>query len=105
MIRAIRLCILYARRRRIAVMNLTIELPDELGAAFEAHAHAQGVSPDRFVSRVLEDTLAGEIYHGHPDQKPLKTGYGSWAKYGTAPSLEEIEENRREMFRNFAKDF
>jgi hypothetical protein len=28
-----------------------------------------------------------------------------WAKYGSAPSAEEIDENRREMFRNFAKDF
>jgi len=27
------------------------------------------------------------------------------AKYGTAPSAEEIDENRREMFHGFAKDF
>jgi hypothetical protein len=27
------------------------------------------------------------------------------AKYGPAPSAEEIDENRREMFRSFAKDF
>jgi len=27
-----------------------------------------------------------------------------WAKYGRAPSAEEIDENRREMFRSFAKD-
>jgi len=26
------------------------------------------------------------------------------AKYGPAPSAEEIDENRREMFRSFAKD-
>jgi hypothetical protein len=28
-----------------------------------------------------------------------------WAKYSPAPSAEEIDENRREMFRNFAQDF
>jgi hypothetical protein len=28
-----------------------------------------------------------------------------WAKYGAAPSAEEIDENRRDLFRNFAKDF
>jgi hypothetical protein len=28
-----------------------------------------------------------------------------WAKYGPAPSAEDIDENRREMFQNFAKDF
>jgi hypothetical protein len=27
------------------------------------------------------------------------------AKYGKAPSAEEIDENRREMFRDYAKDF
>ncbi len=27
-----------------------------------------------------------------------------WAKYGSAPSAEEIDENRREKFRNFAQD-
>jgi hypothetical protein len=86
-------------------VNLTIELSDQLGAALKAYAHAKGVSPDRFVSSVLEDTLADEIHHETRARKPLKTGYGSWAKYGAAPSAEEIDESRREMFRNFAQDF
>lgn len=84
-------------------MNLTIELPDELGAALKAHAHAEGVTPDSVVSRILENSFAGEIQHAAPARKPLKTGYGSWAKFGKAPSGEEIDENRREMFRNFAQ--
>ena len=84
-------------------MPLTIELPDELGAAVKAQAQAQGVSPDRYISRVLEDTLAPEIEHRKGGQA-FETGYGMWAKYGPAPSAEEIDENRREMFRNFAKD-
>jgi hypothetical protein len=37
--------------------------------------------------------------------KPFKSGYGMLAKYGPAPSAEEIDENRREMFRGFASDF
>jgi hypothetical protein len=86
-------------------MNLTIELPDELGAALKAHARAKGVSPDRYVSLVLEDTFAEESHHASAARKPLKTGYGSWSKYGAAPSAEDIDENRREMFRNFARDF
>jgi hypothetical protein len=86
-------------------MNLTIEIPDELAAAVEAEARAKGVSRDRYVTRILADTLAGEIPQAGSSSKPLKTGYGSWAKYGTAPSAEEIDENRREMFRNFAEDF
>jgi hypothetical protein len=35
---------------------------------------------------------------------PFETGYGMWAKYGPAPSAEEIDEIRGDMFRNFAKD-
>lgn len=43
------------------LMNLTVEVRDELGAVLKAHAQAQGVSPDRIVRQVLEDTFAGEI--------------------------------------------
>jgi hypothetical protein len=28
---------------------------------------------------------------------------GSWAKYGIAPSADEIEENRKEMFANLPR--
>ena len=37
--------------------------------------------------------------------KPFTSGYGTLAKYGPAPSAEEIDENRREMFRGFGEDF
>jgi len=37
--------------------------------------------------------------------KPFTSGYGMLAKYGPAPSAEEIDENRREMFRGFGEDF
>lgn len=83
-------------------MTLNIELPDDLAAAVKAQAKAQGLSPDRYVSRVLEDTLAGS--RGQ-QMVPLETGYGMLAKYGPAPSADEIDENRREMFSSFAQDF
>jgi len=38
-------------------------------------------------------------------ETPFKTGRGIFVKYGPAPSAEEIDENRREMFRNFAQNF
>jgi hypothetical protein len=85
-------------------LNLTIELPDEIGAALKAQAQAQGVSPDRYASQVLEKTLTSAIEQEKRDQ-PFETGYGMWAKYGPAPSAEEIDENRREMFRGFAEEF
>ena len=84
-------------------MHLNIELPDALGAIVKAHAQAEGVSPDRFVSRVLENTLAADL--APQSAKPFETGYGMLAKYGPAPSAEEIDENRRDMFGAFAEDF
>ena len=85
-------------------MHLNIELPDALGAVVIAQAQAEGVSPDQFVSRVLETTLSANLHSNEP-VKPFKTGYGMLAKYGSAPSAEEIDENRRDMFRNFAQEF
>ena len=84
-------------------MHLNIELPDALGAVVKAQAQAEGVSPDRFVSRVLENTLAADL--APQSAKPFETGYGMLAKYGPAPSAEEIDENRRDMFGAFAEDF
>ena len=37
--------------------------------------------------------------------KPKKSAYGLLAQYGPGPSAEEIDENRREMFRGFGEDF
>jgi hypothetical protein len=48
--------------------------------------------------------LTSEAPEEKPGQ-PFETGYGMLAKYGSAPSAEEIDENRRDMFRNFAQDF
>jgi hypothetical protein len=84
-------------------MKLTIELPDDLGAALKAKARAEGVSPDQFIRRVLHDTLTPVTEQGDTSQ-PFETGYGMWAKYGPAPSAEEIDENRGAMFRRFAQD-
>jgi hypothetical protein len=53
---------------------------------------------------MIEQTLAVSTKQEDPG-RPLETGYGMWAKYGPAPSAEDIDENRREMFQNFAKDF
>ncbi|MFN0106856.1 MAG: hypothetical protein ACKV2U_32785 [Bryobacteraceae bacterium] len=36
--------------------------------------------------------------------KPKKSAYGPLAKYGSGSSAEEIDENRKEMFRGFAED-
>ncbi len=82
-------------------MNLTIDLPDDLGAALTAKAQAQGVSVASFTRHILEEAVKPR--EGRR-LKPKKSGYGLLAKYGPGPSGEEIDENRREMFQGFAQD-
>jgi len=85
-------------------MTLTIQLPDELEAALKAQAKAHGVSADGYVRDILERELAASLEHQTPGP-PFKTGRGMFAKYGVAPSAEEIDANRAEMFQRFGEDF
>jgi hypothetical protein len=74
-----------------------IEILDEEAAALKARAAAQGLT--------LEEWLLKLAAEATPIQVPLKSSLGLLAKYGPAPSAEEIDENRREMFRGgFATD-
>jgi hypothetical protein len=76
-----------------------IELPDNQAAALKAKAAAQGLSLKAWLGKLAEESPAAA------PRKPLKTGRGMLAKYGPAPSAEEIDENRKDMFRGFGEDF
>ena len=84
-------------------MTLTIQLPENVEAALKEQANARGVSPADYVREIVERNLAPSA-EKQPDLPPFKTGYGMLAKYGPAPSAEEIDANRAEMFRHFAED-
>ena len=75
-----------------------IEIPDNQAAALKAKAAAQGLSLQAWLGKLAEVESQASL-------KPKKSGYGLLAKYGPGPSEEEIDENRREMFRGFAEDF
>lgn len=75
-----------------------IEIPDDQAAALKAKAAAQGLTLEAWFKKLAEEGAGTEI-------KPKKSAYGLLAKYGPGPSAEEIDENRREMFRGFAEDF
>jgi hypothetical protein len=81
-------------------MTVSIEVSNEQLAALKAKAAAQGLTLQDWLQK-----LALEEPEPAQPAKPFKSGYGMLAKYGPAPSAEEIDENRREMFRGFAKDF
>jgi hypothetical protein len=78
-------------------MDMTvIELPDNQAAALKAKAAAQGLTLKAWL---------GKLADAEAKPKPKKSAYGLLAKYGPGPSAEEIDENRREMFRGFGEDF
>jgi hypothetical protein len=81
-------------------MNLTIEFSGEQMAALKAKASAEGLTVEDWLRRLAEHEVEPA-----PPEKPFTSGYGMLAKYGPVPSAEEIDENRREMFGGFAKDF
>ena len=73
-----------------------IEIPDSQAMKLKAKAAEQGLTLQASLGRLAEEPAA---------HKPIKTGRGMLAKYGPAPSAEEIDENRRETFGGFAEDF
>ena len=75
-----------------------IELSDEDAAALKAKAAALGLSLKAWLKKMAEEEIVAPA-------KPLKSAYGLLAEYGPAPSAEEIDENRREMFRGFGENF
>jgi plasmid stability protein len=83
---------------------MIIELPEELETALKIQANAHGVSAAGYVRVILERDLASSLQTRSPGT-PFKTGRGTLAKYGPAPSAEEIDANRAEMFRNFGEGF
>jgi hypothetical protein len=73
-------------------------IPDHQVATLKAIAAARGLTLNAWLGKLAEE--ATEL----PVRKPLKTGRGMFAKCGPAPSAEEIDQNRHEMFKNFAQD-
>jgi hypothetical protein len=82
-------------------MTITLSLQPQEEARLIAAARARGLSTDALVREALEKILAEALDH---TAKPKKSAYGLLAKYGPGPTEEEIDENRREMFRGFGED-
>jgi len=82
-------------------MALTIDLSTDLEAALMAHARAEGVDAAGYARLLLERALGMEEESPGP---PFKTRRGLLAKYGPAPSSEEIDANRADMFRGFGEN-
>jgi hypothetical protein len=82
-------------------MTIVLPLQPQEEAKLIALAQAKGVSPDALVRVAIDHILADA-----PDvaKEPTRSARGILAKYGPAPTAEEIDQNRAEMFANFARD-
>jgi hypothetical protein len=74
-------------------MIVSIEVSNEQLVALKAKAAARGLTLQDWLYK-----LASEESESHQAATPFQSGYGMLAKYGPAPSAEEIDENRRDMF-------
>lgn len=82
-------------------MTITLPLQPQEEARLIAVAQAKGLSTDALVRQALEKILA-EAPPASPEV-PTQSLRGLFAKYGPAPSAEEIDQNRAEMFANFPR--
>jgi hypothetical protein len=84
-------------------MNHIVKLPGDVEARLQAHAQAQGLSPDSYLAQLVERALPADNPPSAP-KLPRRSAWGVLAHLGPPPSEEEIREVRREMWRNFPRD-
>lgn len=83
-------------------MSLEIRKP-ELVQRVNAHIRTgQYHDTDELIEKAL-DALDRKPAEAPQSLKPKKSAYGLLAQYGPDPTAEEIDENRREMFRDFGE--
>ncbi len=83
-------------------MTITLPLDPQEEARLIAAAKAKGLSPDALVREAVDRILA-EAPNLSPTKEPTRSLRGLLAKYGPAPSAEEIDQNRAEMLANFPR--
>jgi hypothetical protein len=83
-------------------MTITLPLEPQKEAKLNAVARAKGMTPDELVTQAIDQIIA-EASDSTTGKEPTRSLRGLLAKYGPAPSAEEIDRNRAEMFQNFPR--
>jgi hypothetical protein len=83
-------------------MTISLPLLPQEEARLIAVAQARGLTPDALLREALDQILAGEL-EKRAGQGRTRSLRGLLAKYGPAPSAEEIDQNRAEMLANFPR--
>ena len=79
---------------------MDIQFQPQEEARLIAVARARGLSADALVREALAGILTDPE---RTAKEPTRSLRGILAKYGPAPSAEEIDQNRAEMFANFPR--
>jgi len=82
-------------------MTITLPLRPQEEARLIAVAQAKGLSTDALVREALDKFLSETSPGGA--EGPTRSLHGLLAKYGPAPTAEEIDANRAEAFANFPR--
>jgi hypothetical protein len=83
-------------------MTITLPLEPQKQAKLIALAQSKGLSADELVREAIDKILA-ETPEMTSLKEPTRSLRGLLAKYGPAPSAEEIDQNRAEMFADFPR--
>jgi hypothetical protein len=83
-------------------MTITLLLEPEKEAKLIAVAESKGMTAGELVSQAI-DRIIADVSETTRPKDPTLSLRGLLSKYGKAPSAEEIDQNRAEMFRNFPR--
>jgi hypothetical protein len=83
-------------------MTITLPLEPQKAAKLIAVAESKGMTADALVSHAIDEIIAEAPGVSTP-LEPTLSLRGLFARYGPAPSADEIDQNRADMFRNFPR--
>jgi hypothetical protein len=83
-------------------MAINLSLEPQKEAKLIAVAESKGMTANELVNQAI-DKILSDVPEATTHKEPTISLRGLLAKYGTAPSAEEIDQNRVDMFRNFPR--
>ena len=83
-------------------MTITLPLEPQKEAKLIAVAESKGMTPNELLSQAIDKIIA-DAPEATAHKESTISLRGLLAKHGSAPSAEEIDQNRADMFRNFPR--
>jgi hypothetical protein len=93
----------YNLAEELSKMSINLPLEPQKEARLLALAQSKGLSSADDLVREAIDKMLADAPEALLRKTPTRSLGGLLAKYGPAPSAEEMDENRAEMFANFER--